>query len=356
MKAGISGLLYSGKSTIFNALKAKSSQEESAQSAKKKSQELFTAKVKDPRLDELDSLFPGRKIVYPELVFVDIPTRQRDNAEKPDFLLLRDQDVIIEVVRFFEREDVLHAEGSIDPKRDIALFEEILINEDLAAVNERITRVEAELKKGRKENQKEFDVLAKCKASLENKKPLRTLGLSLDEEKLIRGFKYLSLKPIVRVVNSGEEKKQPDIEKLKNELSKDGISCISFYGRLELEMEELTDEALKADFLKDLGVTLSGAEIFIKQIYDNTCLITFFTVGDEITRGWAIIKGTKAPQAGGKIHTDIERGFIKAEIIEYVKFVEARSFNAAKQKGYLRQEDKDYVIQNGDIVNIKFSV
>lgn len=352
MKAGISGLLYSGKTTIFNALKAKSSQEEETQSAKKKSQELFTAKVKDPHLNELDNLFPGRKIVYPELVFVDIPTRQKDNVEKPDFLLLRDQDVIIEVVRFFEREDVLHTEGSIDPKRDIALFEEILINEDLAAVNERITRVETELKKGRKENQKEFDVLTKCRAILENKKPLRTLRLSLDEEKLIRGFKYLSLKPIVRVVNSGEEKKQPDIEKLKNELSK----CIPFYGRLELEMEELTDEALKADFLKDLGVTLCGAEIFIKQIYDNTGLITFFTVGDEITRGWAIIKGTKAPQAGGKIHTDIERGFIKAEIIEYGKFIESRSFNAAKQKGYLRQEDKDYVIQDGDIVNIKFSV
>ncbi len=354
MKVGISGLSRSGKSTIFNSLKTKTTPEISP--SKQKSH-IFSAKVKDSRLPELGAIFPDKKIIYPEISFVDIPNiKRQDNNEGPDFQVLREQEAIVEIIRFFEREEVLHTEGSINPQSDILLFERLLIEEDLALIIERIQRIEGELKKGKKDNQKEFELLNRLKEELENKKALRNIELTLDEEKLIRGFKLLSQKPIARVVNLGEEKKQADIEKLKNELNQAGFSVIEFYGRLELEMEALEDEKLKGDFLKDLGIELSGAEVFIKRIYDNIGLITFFTIGEDQVRGWSIIKGTKAPEAGGKIHSDMESGFIKAEVIEYYKFKDAPSSHSAKTKGFLRQEDKDYIVNDGDIINFKFSV
>lgn len=355
MKVGISGLSRSGRTTIFNSLNPKTTPQESHPSKQKS--EVFTAKVKDNRLLELGAIFPDKKIIYPELSFVDIPSiRRQNNAEYPDFQVLREQDAILKVIRLFKKEEVLHPEGSINPQRDILLFEKLLIGEDSALIIERIQRIEDELKKGKKDNQKEFELLNKLKGMLENNKALRSIELTQDEEKLIRGFKLLSQKPIARVVNLGEEKKQADIEKLKNELNQAGFSVIEFYGRLELEMEALEDEKLKEDFLKDLGIELSGAEVFIKKIYDATGLITFFTIGEDQVRGWSIINGTKAPEAAGKIHSDMERGFIKAEVIEYSKFKDAPSFHSAKQKGILRQEDKDYIVNDGDIINFKFSV
>ncbi|MBM3252913.1 MAG: redox-regulated ATPase YchF, partial [Candidatus Omnitrophica bacterium] len=254
------------------------------------------------------------------------------------------------------KEEVLHPEGSINPQRDILLFEKLLIEEDLTLIVERIQRIESELKKGKKDNQKEFELLNRLKETLESKKALRSVELTIDEERLIRGFKLLSLKPITRVVNLGEEKKQADIEKLKNELNQEGFSVIEFYGRLEFEIEELEDEKLKEDFLKDLGIELCGVEVFIKKVYDNIGLITFFTIGEDQVRGWSILKGIKAPQAAGKIHSDMERGFIRTEVIDYTKFKDAPSFHSAKQKGILRQEDKDYIVKDGDIINFKFSI
>ncbi len=351
MRVGISGLPYCGKSTIFNALRLKSLSHESNQKSS-----LLACKVKDSRLDELGKIFSDKKIIYPELSFLDVPSASHDNNTYPDFQALKDADSIVGVLRAFEREDVLHLEGSIDPIRDIDIFEKLLIEQDLSQINSRMEKVELELKKGRKDNQKEFDVLSKLKSHLEENKLIRNLELSLDDERLIRGFKFLSIKPICWVANLGEEKKQDYIDSLKNELGSRGIKLFEFYGRVELEIEELEDEQLKDEFLKDLGISLSGLEIFIKTIYDNIGLITFFTIGDDQVRGWPIISQTKAPQAAGKVHSDMERGFIKAEVVEYFKFKDATSFNQAKTKGYLRQESKGYIVQDADVINFKFSV
>src|SRR5499427_3086962 len=353
MKAGIIGLPSVGKTTIFNVLNQ--GKGVAPVGSRRMEPNVGIVKVPDARLDFLSSKFEPEKTTYATVEFVDVQGLVRGKGQDMALAPVRTVDALVHVVRAFDDESVPHSEGSIDPERDKRNLDYELMLADIGSIEKRIERLEKDLKKIKNAAlEKELAYLQRAKSWLESERPLREMEISDDEKKLVKGFAFLSEKPMIYVENVGEDQldrlKNPDSHgKLRPNTEQTIIS-----GKLEAEMAELPSDELKS-FLADYGMRESGTERLIQTTYRLLGLISFFTVGEEECRAWTITRGTNAQNAAGVIHTDLADHFIRAEVCHYDDFVKHGSMHALKEKGLLRLEGKEYPVKDGDIMTIRHS-
>jgi GTP-binding protein YchF len=358
MKTGIIGLPQVGKTSLFKIL-TKAKLEERGHS---RQEHIGVARVPDERLDKLSDLYQPKKTTYATVEFVDVAAIGQEALKETAFLTsLRNVDALIHVLRAFEEDSIPHV-GSLDPLRDIKSVEFDLMISDLTQVEKRLERLEKDLKKGRTgELEREQALLLRSKEALEKEQPLRELEMSAEEKKLIRGFTFLSQKPILYVLNIGESTTLgDDLEsavarfKLDDVAHRPNAGATAICGKVEAELAEMDDEEA-AEFLGSYGLRESGLVRLIRKSYELQGLISFFTAGEDECRAWTIPVGSKAPQAAGAIHSDLEHHFIRAETIRWDTLLEAGSEAAARAKGTLRLEGKEYIAQDGDVMHIRHS-
>lgn len=346
MKVGIIGLTKSGKTTVFNALTGSSAQTGTFGVQKAN---LAVIKVPDERVDYLASIYKPKKTTYVEISFVDVPGPSDTTASSlggtQTIDLIKGVDTLAVVVRAFDND----SGDVVDPLKDFRAIESELIVLDLIVLEKKLERLEKEHKKGT-----EYDLVKKCKNALDEEKPLRNLDLDEAETKYLSGFQLLSLKPVLIVANTGEDT-SIDLTALKEFAAGRGIPVVDFCGTIEMDIAEMSPEE-QAEFLEGLGITESARTKFIRAAYELSDLISFLTVGEDEVRAWTIKKGTLAPQAGGKIHTDIGRGFIRAEVVSFEDFRTLGNMAKAKESGKVRLEGKQYEVQDGNIINFRFNV
>lgn len=364
MKLGIVGLPNVGKSTLFNSL-TKAGAEVANYPFCTIDPNIGIVPIPDERLQILANLYNSERIVPAMIEFVDIAGLVK-GASKGEglgnqFLAnIREVDAIIHVVRCFEDTNVIHVEGSINPARDIETINLELIFSDLEILERRISKV-ARGAKNDKDLAKELELLEALRAHLEEGKLAKTFSADEDGAKLLMTYNLLTSKPVIYAANVTEDDLADDGEsneyvKTVREIAKnDNSEVFVICAKIEQEIAELDDDEKKM-FLQELGLSESGLDKLVKASYRLLGLMSYLTAGPKETRAWTIKIGTKAPQAAGKIHSDFERGFIRAEIVNYDHLVQCGSFNAAKEKGLVRSEGKDYVIQDGDVVLFKFNV
>lgn len=365
MKLGIVGLPNVGKSTLFNSL-TKAGAESADYPFCTIDPNVGIVPVPDERLKVLGDLYDTDKIVAATIEFVDIAGLVK-GASKGEGLgnqflsNIREVDAIVHVVRCFEDSNIIHVDGSIDPLRDIETINLELIFSDIEIIERRIARAS----KGARNDKalaKEVELLQRLKEYLEEGN-LAIQFETEDEEELnwIKEYNLLTAKPVIYAANVVEDDLQEDgakneqVKKVREFAEKNNSEVFVICAQIEQEIAEL-DEEEKKMFLEDLGLKESGLEKLIKASYSLLGLISYLTAGKQETRAWTITKGTKAPQAAGKIHTDFERGFIRAEIVNYENLVECGNYNAAKEKGLVRSEGKEYVVQDGDVILFRFNV
>jgi GTP-binding protein YchF len=358
MKTGIIGLPQVGKTSLFKIL-TKAKLEDRGHS---RQEHIGVARVPDERLDKLSALYSPKKTTYASVEFVDVAAIGQEALKETAFLAsLRQVDALIHVLRAFEDESISHV-GPIDPLRDIKNVEFDLMISDLTQVEKRLERVEKDLKKQRtSELEREQALLLRSKAALEKELPLRELEMTPEEKKLIKGFMFLSQKPILYALNIGESTKLgDDLEaavsrfKLEEVAHRPNAAATAICGKVEAELAEMDDEEA-AEFLGSYGLHESGLVRLIRKSYELLGLISFFTAGEDECRAWTIPVGSKAPQGAGAIHSDLEHHFIRAETIRWDNLLAAGSEAAARSKGTLRLEGKDYVVQDGDVMHIRHS-
>lgn len=355
MQTGIIGLEQVGKTTLFRILtKTHIEGKSSAQGT-----HIGVAKVPEPRLLELAQLYNPKKITYATVQYVDLGGMQKERA-RDALASLRDVDAIAHVIRVFSDPSVPHAAGSIDPLRDATNLELELILSDHDQIVRRLEKLEKDLKKKKDQSQElEKAVLEKCKAHLEAEKSLRELELTTEERKSIGGFLFLSQRPMLYVLNLGDEEAAElstavERHKLGALQERPNTAVIAVCGRLEAELAEM-EEAEAAELLASYGLKEPGLNRLIRATYDLLGLIQFFTAGEPEVRAWTIRKGTNAVKAAGAIHSDIEKGFIRAEVVRWNDLVAAGSIAAAREKAQVRLEGKDYMVQEGDVILFRHS-
>jgi hypothetical protein len=360
---GIVGLPNVGKSTIFNAL-SKAKAEVSNYPFCTKSKNNGVVQVPDPRLKKIAELMRSPKAIPTIIEFVDIAGLVR-GASKGEGLgnqflsYIREVDAIAHVVRCFPDPNIVHVDGSVDPVRDIETINTELSLADLAAVNKRLSTVRSQTKTGEKKALKEKEILEKIEAHLNSGEPLRTLSISAEEKAEIGELHLLTGKPLLYVLNVDEAQvNSPDDPAVKTVLEtarKEGAKAVTISGKLESDLSELSPEEALA-YENEIGLKELGLSKLIRAGYELLDLVTFFTSNEKETRAWTVKRGTKAPQAAGKVHTDMERGFISSEVIHFDDLLKVGSHQKAKELGILRTEGRDYVIKDGDIVYVRFNV
>jgi len=360
MKTGIIGLPQVGKTSLFKILtKADVS---SRAFANPREAHLGVAKVPDERLDRLAALYNPKKLVHATVEYADVAAIGQEALKETAFTAnLRGVDALAHVLRAFDDPSIPHV-GEINPLRDAKSVEFDLIVSDLGQVEKRLERLEKDLKKMKSpELEREFDLLQRAKAHLEKELPLREMEISAEDEKRIRGFMFLSQKPILYVININESTSLgADLEQAAAKFnmteiaSRKNAGVTAICGKVEAELAEMGDEEA-AEFLSSYGLTESGLTRLIRKSYELLGLISFFTVGEDECRAWTVARNSRAQAAAGAIHSDLEKHFIRAETIHWDKLLEAGSEANARGKGTLRLEGKDYIVQDGDVMHIRHS-
>jgi len=363
---GIIGLAKSGKTTIFNAL-TRGKADTGSYAAESLTPHIGVAKVPEPRLKVLADILHPKRVVPAEVRYIDIGAPVKDSAKDKGagsqwLAQLSSVDALINVVRAFSDESIPHVEGSLDIERDIANMDLELAFSDLALLERRLERIEVSLKGAKPPERqgllREEELLMKIKADLEKDVPIRELALTPEEVRAMASYQLLTVKPLLIVVNIGEDQ-LPQAESLATELnsrySRPKCRVITLCGELEMELAQLDDsaaEALRIEF----GITESGVDRIIKLSYELLGLISFFTIASGEVKAWSIQDGTNAVKAAGKIHSDMERGFIRAEVISHDDLVRCGSLAEARKKGLLRLEGKSYTVRDGDVITFLFNV
>lgn len=365
MKLGIVGLPNVGKSTLFNAIT-----QAGAESANYPfctiEPNIGVVAVPDERLHELARIYKSKKIVETAIEFYDIAGLVR-GASKGEGLgnkflsHIREAEAIVHVVRAFEDPNVVHVDGIVDPIRDIETINLELILADMEVLDRRMDRTLRTVRSGDKTAKVEYALMERIKAHLEDEKPVRTMELTAEEEEMVRQFFLITGKKVLYAANISETDvaegnvENEMVKKIRDYAAAENAGVVVICGKLEEEMADLEQEE-KLEMLAEYGLNQTGLDQLVKESYDLLGLMSYLTVGPMEARAWTIKKGTRAQEAAGKIHTDIERGFIRAEIISFSDLVASGSEAAAKEKGLYRLEGKDYIMQDGDVVNFRFNV
>ena len=365
MQLGIIGLARSGKTSIFNAVTRGSAQVGAYSSSSQPN--VGVVNVPDARVDKLAEMYKPKKTTYATIQYVDFPAAGESfgKGEGPAGKFINDLgrlDALIHVVRAFEDDSVPHPEVTIDPDRDIATMDLELSFADLAIIEKRLQRIETELrsmKAGERDQvQRLKDLLIRIKSGLENDVPIREQELNDEDVRLLEGTQFLTARPMLVIINVGEDDlaRRSELEsQYQAKYRRKGRDVAVFSGKFEMDLNELSDEEAE-EFRASVGVTESGMANAIRLSYELLGLISFLTAGPDECRAWTVERGASAPEAAGKIHSDLKRGFIRAEVIRFEDLVASGSEAEAKKRGLLRTEGKQYVVQDGDILNILFNV
>jgi len=357
MQTGIVGLPQVGKTTLFKILTRVRLDEKSARAAT----HVGIARVPEPRLEKLAQLYHPKKITHATVEYVDVGGLVKDRAKDSAVLApLREVDALAHVLRVFDDPSVAHAAGTVDPLRDAESLDLELMFADLDQIARRIERVEKDLKKKREPLlEQELPLLQRCRATIESEKPLREMELQPEERKIISGYKFLSQRPMLYVLNLGDsEVAELDTAVQRHNLARlsgrPNTAVVSICGRIEAELAEL-EPAEAAEMLAAYGLKSSGLDRLIQATYHLLGLTSFFTAGEPEVRAWTIRQGTTAQKAAGAIHSDIERGFIRAEVVRCEDLLAAGSLGVARERAQVRLEGKEYVVQEGDVILFRHS-
>ena len=361
MKIGLIGLPLTGKTTFFNLLTH--TKAATGMYASKAETNIGTARVPDKRIDFLSGLYKPKKTIYAQIEFVDIAgltaTQEGQKSGAAKFLNdVRNCDALVHVIRSFKNPDVPSMSDDCNPAKDLETVEMELLFADLELIDKRIERIKAG-KKITKENAAEMEILQKCYTALEEGSFISDVKLTPEEQAMLRNYAFLTEKPRLAVVNLDEEQFRVAEYPTKAELTKlcqeKNIPLLEICAQLEFEISDLEEED-KRIFMDDLGLHETGIELLARNVYERLGLISFFTVGEDEVRAWTIDKGISAKAAAGKIHSDIERGFIRAEVVRYHDITDLGTMAKVKEKGLFRLEGKEYTVEDGDIINFRFNV
>ncbi len=354
MKTAIIGLPMVGKTSLFTILTGVHLESRIGQTAVRAG----VSKVPDPRLEELAKLFDPPKVTYATVEYLDVPAISRETLRDPGYLAsLRVVDAFAHVLRLFSDESVPHEHGAVDPIRDLENVDVELVLSDLVVVEKRMERLDKDRKKIKNpEFDREFELLERCKAVLESNKPLREMELSPDDEKRIRGFQFLSQKPMLYVLNLGEEdaarlhEREQEYQTRLIGRARTGVTAVC--GKIEAELAQLSaDEA--QDYLTSYGLKEPGLNRLISATYLLLGLMSFLTAGDTEVRAWTVPLESTAPKAAGAIHSDFEKKFIRAEVVNWKNLVDLKGYPGVREKGLLRLEGKEYIVKDGDVLVIR---
>ena len=360
MKLGVVGLPNVGKSTLFNALTNANAMAANYPFCTIEPN-VGVVKVPDERVDTLAKIYNSKSIVYTTIEFVDIAGLVR-GASKGEGLgnkflsHIREVDAIVHVVRCFDDPNITNTEGTVDPLRDIEIIDMELIFSDIDVLGRRIDKTKNAMKGGDKKYASELELQQRIMSGLEKGIPVRNMEFTDEEKVLVNEMFLLTSKKVIYCANIAEGQEECEyVQKVKEHAAKEGSEVVVLCVKLEEELAALEEED-RAMFMEELGMKESGLAQLIRKSYSLLGLISYLTAGEKETRAWTIEKGTKAPQAAGKIHSDFEKGFIRAEVVDYNTLIECGSYNAAKEKGKVRSEGKDYVFKDGDVVIFRFNV
>ncbi len=356
MRLGIIGLPQSGKTTLFNAFTRGS--QPTGISAGRIEVHTAVVDVPDPRVDVLSGMFSPKKTTYAKVTYADIAgldgSAGKNGISGALLNQLTQMDGFIHVARCFENDNVPHPQGSIDPARDIAMMDSEFVLNDLIAVERKLERLADERRKGggrdRAQIERDIELFERMRAQLEVESPLRDMDMSPEEEKSLSGFGFLSRKPVLLLLNLGEGQPSPRISYPHKH-----SQAAALQGRLEMDIAQLPPEDAEL-FMQEYGISELGLNRIIRLSYDLLGLMSFFTVGPDEVRAWTVHRGATAPEAAGAIHTDFQKGFIRAEVVTYDDLAALGSLSEARAKGKLRVEGKEYVVQEGEVLNIRFAI